>query len=314
MLTYVLKRLSLLVLTLWIVLTMTFFLTNVVPGNVAVMILGTRSNPQTLAALEKELGLTEPLGLQYLHWLEHTVTGHWGTSLRFDQPIAPLVGQKLVTSSMLVVLAMVIALAASIPMGVVAARRQNRWEDTATTGAALVGISLPDFFWGILFILIFSQWLRLLPPSGSVDPGKDFLASLQHALLPALALGVGLMAHLTRMTRSAMLETLSKDYVRVSRAKGLAERTVTYKHALRNAVGPVLTVAGLQLGYLFGGVIVVESLFNYTGLGWLTYQALLNRDIPLIQATVFVIAAIFMAINLVVDLLYRALDPRIEYE
>ncbi|MEJ2665646.1 MAG: ABC transporter permease [Deinococcales bacterium] len=313
MFSYVLKRLSLLVLTLWIVLTVTFFLTNVVPGNVAVMILGTRSNPQTLAALEKELGLTEPLPVQYVRWLGRTVSGHWGKSLRFDQPITQLVGQKLVTSSMLVVLALLIALVASIPMGVVAARRQNRWEDTASSGAALIGISLPDFFWGILFILIFSKWLRLLPASGSVDPGQDFLASVKHALLPALALGVGLMAHLTRMTRSAMLETLSKDYVRVSRAKGLAERTVIYKHALRNAIGPVLTVAGLQLGYLFGGVIVVESLFNYTGLGWLTYQALLNRDIPLIQASVLVIAAIFMGINLVVDLLYRTLDPRIEY-
>jgi len=313
MLSYILKRLLLLVLTLWIVLTVTFLLTNVVPGNVAVMILGTRSNPETLAALEQRLGLNDPLPVQYVRWLGKTVSGRWGDSLRFDQPIGALVRQKLVTSSVLVVMALIIAVVASIPLGVIAARRQNRWQDTATSGVALVGISLPDFFWGILFILVFSRWLRWLPSSGSVDPGQDLVQSLRHALLPALALGVGLMAHLTRMTRSAMLETLSKDYVRVSRAKGLAERKVTYKHALRNAVGPVLTVAGLQLGYLFGGVIVVESLFNYTGLGWLTYQALLNRDVPLIQASVLVIAAIFMLSNLVVDLLYRALDPRIEY-
>ncbi|HKI57462.1 MAG TPA: ABC transporter permease [Trueperaceae bacterium] len=313
MLSYILKRLLLLVLTLWIVLTVTFLLTNVVPGNVAVMILGTRSNPETLAALEQRLGLNDPLPVQYVRWLGKTVSGRWGDSLRFDQPIGALVRQKLVTSSVLVVMALIIAVVASIPLGVIAARRQNRWQDTATSGVALVGISLPDFFWGILFILVFSRWLRWLPSSGSVDPGQDLVQSLRHALLPALALGVGLMAHLTRMTRSAMLETLSKDYVRVSRAKGLAERKVTYKHALRNAVGPVLTVAGLQLGYLFGGVIVVESLFNYTGLGWLTYQALLNRDVPLIQASVLVIAAIFMLSNLIVDLLYRALDPRIEY-
>ncbi len=240
--------------------------------------------------------------------------GDWGTSLRFKEPIAKLLGQKILASGVIVVLSLLIALSLAIPLGVVGAVRQNRWQDTVSSSTALLGISLPDFFWGMVLILLFSRWLGLLPSSGFVSPLENLWLSIKHALLPAIALGLSLMAHLTRMTRSAMLEVLSQDYIRVSRSKGLGERMVVYKHALRNAIAPVITVAGLQLGYLFGSIIVVESLFNYTGVGWLTYQALLNRDIPLIQATVFVIATVFMLSNLVVDLVYKVLDPRISFE
>ena len=165
-----------------------------------------------------------------------------------------------------------------------------------------------------MLILLFSRWLGWLPSSGYESPTEDFALAVRHALLPAIALGLSLMAHLTRMTRSAMLEVISQDFIRVCRAKGLAEGRVIFRHALRNAIAPVITVAGLQLGYLFGSIIVVESLFNFTGMGWLTYQALLNRDIPLIQATVFVIAAVFMLSNLIVDLIYTVLDPRIGFD
>lgn len=312
--TYLLKRLSLLVLTLGLISVVTFVLTNILPGNVAVMILGTRSNPETLAALQRELGLDDPLLDQYGRWIAGMVRGDWGTSLRFKEPIAGLIGQKMLASGMIAGLSLLFALAFAIPLGVIGAVRQNRWQDTASSGTALLGISLPDFFWGIVLILLFSRGLGWLPSSGYVSPLDDLGLSLKHALLPAIALGLSLMAHLTRMTRSSMLEVLSQDYIRVGRSKGLGERSVVYKHALRNAIAPVITVAGLQLGYLFGSIIVVESLFNYTGIGWLTYQALLNRDIPLIQATVFVIAAVFMLSNLVVDLIYTALDPRIAFE
>lgn len=175
----------------------------------------------------------------------------------------------------------------------------------------MLGVSLPDFFWGIMLILLFARGLGWLPSSGFVDPADDFGAAVRHALLPSLALGLGLMAHLTRMTRATMTGILKQEFIRVARAKGLNEKNVVWRYGLANAVGPVMTVAGLQVGYLFGSIIVIESLFNYTGMGWLTYQALLNRDIPLIQASVFVIAAVVMLANLIVDLLYAVVDPRI---
>jgi peptide/nickel transport system permease protein len=160
-------------------------------------------------------------------------------------------------------------------------------------------------------ILIFARWLGWLPSSGFADPLQDPGLALRHAILPSVALGLGLMAHLTRMTRSTMTGILGQEFIRVARAKGLSERAVIWRYGLANAIGPVMTIAGLQIGYLFGSIIVMESLFNYTGMGWLTYQALLNRDLPLIQATVFVIAAVVMLTNLIVDLLYLAVDPRI---
>ena len=312
--TYFFKRLALLLLTLLLISVVTFVLTKILPGDVAIMILGTRSSPETLAALQQQLGLNDPLVVQYGRWISDMLRGDWGVSLFFKEPIAKILGQKILASSVIVVLSILIALSVAIPLGVIGAIRQNRWQDTLSSSTALVGISLPDFFWGMVLILLFSRTLGWLPSSGFVSPTENFWLSVKHALLPAIALGLSLMAHLTRMTRSSMLEVLSQDYIRVGRSKGLGERSVIYKHALRNAIAPVITVAGLQIGYLFGSIIVVESLFNYTGMGWLTYQALLNRDIPLIQASIFVIASVFMLSNLAVDLFYKALDPRISFE
>jgi len=208
-------------------------------------------------------------------------------------------------------MSMTIALALAIPLGVWAAVHRDRWQDVTASTGALLGVSLPDFFWGIVMILIFARWLGWFPSSGFVDPAEDFMGALHAAFLPSLALGLGLMAHLTRMTRSTMIGILSQEFIRVARAKGLTEGTVIWRYGLANAIGPVITIAGLQIGYLFGSIIVMEFLFSYSGMGWLTYQALLNRDLPLIQATVFVIAAVVMLTNLAVDLLYVAIDPRI---
>ena len=308
---YVLNRLLSMLLTLFLISIITFGMTNILPGDVALMIMGTQSNPQALEALRHSLGLDLPLVVQYFHWITGMLTGHWGDSLIFKTPIAPLIAHKLVASLLVVVMSMIIALGGAIPLGVWAAIHRNRWEDTASSAAALFGVSLPDFFWGIVLILLFAKTLGWLPSSGYADPTQDFPGAVAHAFLPALALGMGLMAHLTRMTRSSMVGVLDQDYIRVARAKGLRERLVIWRYALANAIGPVMTVAGLQIGYLFGSIIVIESLFNYTGMGWLTYQALLNRDVPLIQTTIFVIAAIVMITNLIVDLLYVLVDPRI---
>ena len=308
---YIANRLISMAVTLFLISVITFAVTNILPGDVAMVIMGTQSNPEALAGLRESLGLNDPLTVQYGRWITGMLTGDWGNSLVFKEPIGPLIRDKMVASGMLVVLSMSIALAAAIPLGVWGAVHRDRWQDTASSTTSLLGISLPDFFWGIMLILLFARALGWLPSSGYVEPGESLTEALRHALLPSLALGLGLMAHLTRMTRSTMTNVLEEDFIRVSRAKGLSERTVVWQHGLANAIGPVMTVAGLQVGYLFGSIIVVESLFNYTGMGWLTYQALLNRDIPLIQSTVFVIAAVVMLANLLVDLLYVAIDPRI---
>ena len=308
---YILNRLFSMLLTLFLISVITFVVTNILPGDVAMMIMGTQSNPEALAGLRESLGLNDPLLVQYGRWIGGMLTGDWGTSLVFKEPIAPLLLQKMTASALLVVFSMTIALTCAVPLGVWAAVHANRWQDTAASSTAMLGVSLPDFFWGIMLILLFARGLGWLPSSGFVDPGEDFIGAARHALLPSLALGLGLMAHLTRMTRATMTGILKQEFIRVARAKGLNEKTVVWRYGLANAVGPVMTVAGLQVGYLFGSIIVIESLFNYTGMGWLTYQALLNRDIPLIQASVFVIAAVVMLANLIVDLLYAVIDPRI---
>lgn len=309
--TYLARRLVLFVVTLLLITVVTFLITAVLPGDVATMILGTRSNPETLAALRETLGLDQPLVVQYGHWMGHVLSGDLGVSLIFKEPIALLLGEKVAASALLVVLSLVLALLAAVPLGVWSAVHRDRWQDTLGSGIALAGISLPDFFWGIVLILFVARWLDWLPASGYASPVENLPVALEYALLPSITLAFSLMAHLTRMTRSAMLEVLGQDFIRVCRAKGLAEGVVILRHALRNAITPVLTVAGLQLGYLFGSIIVVESLFNFTGMGWLTYQALLNRDMPLVQATVLVIAAVVMLTNLAIDIVYTVLDPRV---
>ncbi|MDX8351794.1 ABC transporter permease [Cognatiyoonia sp. IB215182] len=308
---FLVNRLLSVFLTLLLISIITFAVTNILPGDVAMMIMGTQSNPEALAGLRESLGLNDPLFVQYARWIGGLLTGDWGTSLVFKEPIGPLIADKVVASALIVVMSMAIALSAAIPLGVWAAIHRDRWQDNAASASALVGVSLPDFFWGIMLILLFASVLGWLPSSGFVHPAEDFFGALRHAFLPSLALGLGLMAHLTRMTRATMVSILQQDFIRVARAKGLPERSVIWGYGLRNAIGPVVTVAGLQVGYLFGSIIVIESLFNFTGMGWLTYQALLNRDIPLIQSTVFVIAAVVMLTNLIVDLIYMVIDPRL---
>lgn len=309
--TYVLNRLLSLILTLVLISLITFGVTNILPGDVAMMIMGTQSNPEALAGLRQSLGLNDPLAVQYARWMGGMLTGDFGSSLIFRTPIGPLIAQKAAASGLLVLMSMLIALVLAVPLGVWAAVHRDRWQDTAASTTSLMGVSLPDFFWGIVMILLFARTLGWFPSSGIIEPGTSLTGAIYYAALPAFALGLGLMAHLTRMTRSTMIGILNQEFIRVARAKGLPERTVVWRYGLANAVGPIITITGLQIGYLFGSIIVVESLFGYTGMGWLTYQALLNRDLPLIQASVFCIAAVVMLTSLIVDLLYVAVDPRI---
>jgi len=308
---YVIKRLLSMTFTLILISIITFVITNILPGDVAIMIMGTQSNPEALANLRENLGLNDTLFVQYGNWVLGILQGDLGTSLLFKMPIGPLLLQKITSSALIVALSMSVALLLAIPLGVWAAVHKNRWQDNFSSSVSIIGVSLPDFFWGIMLILIFARALGWFPSSGFVHPNEDIFLAIKHAFLPSLALGLGLMAHLTRMTRATMTGILSQEFIRVARAKGLKEKVVVWQYGLSSAIGPVITVAGLQTGYLFGSIIVMESLFNYTGMGWLTYQALLNRDIPLIQATVISIAAAVMLINLLIDLLYPILDPRV---
>ena len=308
---YVIKRLLSMTFTLILISIITFVITNILPGDVAIMIMGTQSNPEALANLRENLGLNDTLFVQYGNWVLGILQGDLGTSLLFKMPIGPLLLQKITSSALIVALSMSVALLLAIPLGVWAAVHKNRWQDNFSSSVSIIGVSLPDFFWGIMLILIFARALGWFPSSGFVHPNEDIFLAIKHAFLPSLALGLGLMAHLTRMTRATMTGILSQEFIRVARAKGLKEKVVVWQYGLSSAIGPVITVAGLQTGYLFGSIIVMESLFNYTGMGWLTYQALLNRDIPLIQATVFSIDAAVMLINLLIDLLYPILDPRV---
>ncbi|MEF8789334.1 MAG: ABC transporter permease [Haloarculaceae archaeon] len=308
---YAARRLVLLVATLFGASVITFVLTNVLPGDVAVMILGTRADSEQIEILRQQLGLNRPLYVQYLDWIAGVIQGDLGVSLRFGDPVATLLAQRLPASAFLAFTALTIAVVLAIPLGVVAAIEQNTWKDFLTSVGAFAGISLPNFFWGMVLILLLARYVPLLPPSGYVSPLEDPPDAFAHVLLPAGALGFSLMAHLTRMTRSSLIEELRSGYVELARMKGLTSRRIVYRHALRNAFLPVLTVIGFQLGYLFGGIIVIEQLFSYPGLGRLAFNALINRDVPLIQGSVLTIAVIFMTSNLVVDLLYAVLDPRV---
>jgi peptide/nickel transport system permease protein len=305
------RRLVFLVGTLFGASVITFALVNVLPGDVAVMILGTSGSEQQVEVLRQQLGLNQPVYVRYLDWMVGVLQGDLGRSLRFGDPVATLIAQRFPASAFLAVSALTIAVVVAIPMGIVAAVEQNTWKDFLTSVAAFTGISLPNFFWGMVLILLIASYASLLPPSGYVSPLEDPVSAIQHVLLPAGALGFSLMAHITRMTRSSLIEELRSGYIELAKMKGLSNQRIVLRHALRNAFLPVLTVIGFQLGFLFGGIIIIEQLFAYPGLGRLAFNALLNRDAPLIQGSVLTIAVVFMTSNLVVDLLYAVIDPRV---
>jgi ABC-type dipeptide/oligopeptide/nickel transport system permease component len=249
------------------------------------------------------MGFDDPLPVQYWRFLRGAVRGDFGNSLRHDEPALPLVWQRLPATIELTAFALGIALLLAIPVGIVSAVFRNTPIDYASTTFALVGQAMPTFWLGIMFILVFSVALQLLPSSGR--------GTWRHLLLPALTLGLFTTARIMRLTRSGMLEVLGQDYVRTARAKGANERGVVWKHALKNAGIPVVTIVGLELGTLLGGAVITETIFAWPGVGRLSVQAIYNRDYPLVQAAVFVLASTFVVINLAVDVLYTYLDPRI---
>jgi peptide/nickel transport system permease protein len=279
------------------------FLLTFLSGDPAEIMLPPGATAEQIAKFRGEWGFDDPLPVQYWRFLRRAVQGDFGVSLRHGQPSLPLIAARLPATFQLTVTAMVLAIVLAVPLGVLAATHRGGPIDLAAMGVALLGQSVPNFWLAIMMILVFAVSWRILPTSGRGGP--------LHVVMPALAIAINLMALLTRLVRSTMIEVLAEDYVRTGRAKGLREVMVTARHALPNALIPLVTVIGLQFGFILGGAVVIETIFTWPGVGLFTIQAILNRDYPVVQAAVFVLATGVVIINLIVDLLYVWLDPRI---
>jgi len=303
MLRHVSLRLLFAIPTLWLLLTMVFLLVHLVPGDPVDQMLGEGARVEDRAELRRALGLDQPIHIQYGRYLAGLVRGDWGQSFRFQRPVLEVVAERYPATMELAFFALLISAALGIPLGVWAAHRRGHAADRAVGFFSLFGIAVPNFALGPLLILVFSVQLGLLPVSGR--------GSWQNLVLPAATLGAALAAILTRMVRTAMMEELSSDYVRTARAKGLPERAVLFGHAFRNALIPVITILGLQFGTLLAGTIVTESIFSWPGVGRLAVQAIQSRDYPLLQGCILMIAASYVAVNLITDVVYSIIDPRI---
>ena len=310
---YLVERVVQLAVVLVFLSMIVFTIVRLIPGDPAAVMLGTESTPQAMAQIRREMGLDQPLPVQYALWLRNVLAGNFGTSWVSKQPALALILGALPVTLQLVAASFLVALLIAFPAGIFAALRPRSWVDQGATTFALLGVSLPSFWLGIMLILLFALGLRWLPPSGYLAVTRDPLGALRVTLLPALTLGVALAAPLTRFLRSGMLDVLGLDYVRTARAKGLGERAVVARHALGNALLSVVTVLGLQLGALLGGSIVIEQVFGWPGLGRLSLAAIQQRDYGLVQGIVLFVAAGFVLVNFVVDLVYLYLDPRIRY-
>ncbi|MBW4470644.1 MAG: ABC transporter permease [Stenomitos rutilans HA7619-LM2] len=333
---YIVKRLLSLVPVLFGITLLVFGFLHFIPGDPAVALLGERATPEQLIALRERLGLNQSLVTQYLTFLNDLLHVQLGTSIMSGIPIAEEIRLRFPATLELSIAAMLVAGLVGIPAGIFAAVRKNRWLDNLAMAGSLLGVSLPVYWLGLLLIYLFAVHLHWLPPGGriSVDAGFRFQPLtgfyvldallrldgnaltdiLAHLILPALTLGTIPLAILARITRSAMLETLSQDYIRTARAKGLPERWVILRHAFKNALLPITTIAGLQFGTLLGGAILTETIFSWSGIGSWIYDGILARDYPVVQGGVITVAIAFVLINLLVDLSYAAFDPRVQFK
>jgi peptide/nickel transport system permease protein len=313
---YVVRRLLLLVPVLLGVSVIIFMVLHLSPGDPAEIMLGSQATQADLDRLRAELGLTEPLYVQYVHWLGLVARGDLGRSIWMKRPVLAEVLGRFKATLVLTGAALVLSTAVGLALGIVSAIRPNSLLDRLSAVASLFGASMPVFWLGIVLMVIFALWLGWLPASGMFAPygGGDLRDLLAHLALPAVTLAAASVTIIARLTRSTMLETLGQDYIRTARAKGVVERAVVLRHGLKNALIPIVTVVGVQAGYLLGGAVLTETVFAWPGVGTLMVQGILARDFPLVQGCVLVVALSFVLINLLVDLLYAWLDPRIRYE
>jgi peptide/nickel transport system permease protein len=313
MLGFLLKRLALAIVTLLLVSVLVFALAQLLPGNIGRNVLGGFATPQSVAALNHELGVDRPFYDQYATWIANVARGNLGTSLEYRVPVWSLLSTSLLNSLKLAAVAFVIVVPLSILGGVVAALRRGRLTDRVITLTGVTLASLPEFVSAIILIVIFGLVLKLLPVDATAPPGAGFLTQIRYLLLPSLALAMVLFGYIARMARAGTIEALDADYTRTAVLKGLPTRTVIARHVLRNSLLPTVAVVATQIGYLIGGLVVIEKLFNYNGIGQRIYTAAENKDFTMLESSVLVIAVVYLTATLIADVIYSLLDPRIRH-
>lgn len=311
--TFIARRLLLMIPVVIFVGILTFLLIRLIPGDPAAQMLGLDARPQEIEALRRQMGLDQPIYTQFFIWAARAVRGDLGHSIFLNQPVFVAILEHLECTVSLALLALTYALVVSVPIGIIAAVKQNAWQDKLVMAFALFGVSAPSFWLGLVGIFVFAVYFGWFPSQG-YEALKDGMRQwLWFISLPALSLGVQTAALIARMTRSSMLEVLRQDYIRTARAKGLVEKLVVFKHALKNGLIPVITVVGMTLGQLLGGAVITETVFSLPGIGQLVITAIKNRDYPMVQGVIMFIAMTYVFANLLVDTLYGWLDPRIKY-
>ena len=311
---YLIRRIIFIIPVALIVCLMTFMIIHLIPGDPARVLLGEEATPQTVAALNKQLGLDQPLPTQFGLWFWQALHGNLGDSIQLQQPVIQAIVQRVPVTAELGLISLLYSLAIAVPLGIYAATHRNTWIDWLVNVLSLLGTAIPGFVLGLLLILFFAVFIRIFPPGGYVPFSDDPLGNIRDLILPVITLGTAAVAGNMRQIRASMIEALSQDYVRTARAKGLPNRKVYYIHALRNAVLPVVTIVGLQVGSIIAGAFIVETIFLWPGVGQLAVNSILSKDYPVVQGVVLMAALSYMTANLLVDVSYVFLDPRIRFD
>ena len=311
MIAFLAKRIGIGLVTLVVASMVVFGVLEILPGDPAQLMLGMNATPETLAAMREQMGLNAPVLVRYVGWIGGLLVGDFGRSFTYSSPVIDLIAERTVVSLPLALISLALSTAIAIPVGIFAAARRGRAGDTVSMGVAQLGVAVPNFWFALLLVYVFAVWLRLLPSGGFPGWSAGLWPGLKALVLPAVALALPQAAILARVTRSAMLEVLGEDYIRTARAKGMPRRYVLWRHALRNAMIPVLTIMGLQFSFLLAGTIIIENVFYLPGLGRLVFQAITQRDLIVVEGVVILLVASVVLVNLIVDILYAVVDPRL---
>ena len=314
MIKMILKRIFQLIPVLVNTMCMTFVITRVLPGNPAVSILGPQATVEDIAKMEEEMGLHDPMPVQYINYMKRILTGDLGTSYRYNRPVADLIFEKLPNTLQIALASLIIALLIGVPVGIISAVKQYSLFDYISMIAALIGVSMPSFWLGLMLVLIFSVNLGWFPTMGMGVISNGIGDVISHLFLPSLCLSFGSMANFARISRSSMLEVIDQDYMKAVRAKGIRENVVIIKHGLKNALPPIVTVLGMRIAALMTGAIMIETIFSWPGIGRLIVDAINNNDFEMIQGTVLFMAILYVTVNLVVDIIYLYINPKVSYE
>ena len=311
MILFVGKRLLIGSVTLLIASAVVFAMMEILPGDPALLMLGMNASPDAVEALRQQMGLYDPLLVRYASWIGGLLTGDFGRSVTYSSAVIDLIAERAVVSLPLAAMSLILSTAIAIPVGVFAAARRGGFADASVMGVTQIGVALPNFWFALLLVYVFAVWLRLVPAGGFPGWGAGAWPAFKALILPSVALALPQAAILARVTRGAMLEVLGEDYIRTARAKGMPRRVVLWRHALRNAMIPVLTILGLQFAFLLAGTIIVENVFYLPGLGRLVFQAITQRDLIVVEGVIMLLVASVVVVNLIVDLAYVAIDPRL---